>query len=86
HYFAPSRAALMMMSLVLSLYVATIFASLVPASAEDRRVKVYSGTSSITVPASRLAATQPSQQATSFNAAPARKIRVVQASPFRAMN
>ncbi|MCJ2127481.1 hypothetical protein [Methylobacterium sp. E-045] len=76
----------MKISLVLSLSVATVFSSLVPASAEDRRVTVYSGTSSITIPASSLAATQPSQQAASFNAAPARKIRVVLASPFRAMN
>ncbi|MCJ2127480.1 hypothetical protein [Methylobacterium sp. E-045] len=76
----------MKISLVLSLTVATVFSSLFPASAEDRQVTVYSGTSSITIPASTLAATQPSQQTASFNAASARKIRVVLASPFRATN
>ncbi|MCC0808699.1 hypothetical protein FPV16_21240 [Methylobacterium sp. W2] len=76
----------MKISLVLSLTVATVFASLVPASAEDRQVTVYSGTSSITIPASTLAATQSSQQVATSETTPARKIRVVLASPYRSMN
>jgi hypothetical protein len=76
----------MKISLALSLTVAAVFASFGSASAEDRQVTIYSGTSAITIPASALAATQLSQQAATSNAAPARKIRVVLASPFRAMN
>ncbi|KQO57330.1 hypothetical protein ASF24_17550 [Methylobacterium sp. Leaf86] len=76
----------MKISLVLSLTAAAVFASLIPASAEDRQVTVYSGTSSITIPASTLAATQSSQQAATSETTTARKIRVVLASPYRAAN
>lgn len=58
------------------------------AKADDRPVTIYTGAASITVPASVMApaAAQPQSQAASIENAPARKIRVVLASPYRATN
>lgn len=58
------------------------------AKADDRPVTIYTGAASITVPASVMApaAAQPQSQAASTESAPARKIRVVLASPYRTTN
>lgn len=58
-------------------------ASLAPASADDRQVTVYTGAGAISLPASALAVPQPARKAAT-DAAPARRIRVVLASPYRA--
>ncbi|MFC6791253.1 hypothetical protein ACFQE0_17490 [Methylobacterium komagatae] len=69
----------------LSLAALGLAVSLAPASAEDRSVTVYTGAGGITVPASALAAPQPARKAAT-DVAPARNVRVVLASPYRAMN
>lgn len=69
----------------LSLAALALTVTLAPASAEDRSVTVYTGAAGITVPASALATPQPARKA-STNVAPARNVRVVLASPYRAMN
>lgn len=69
----------------LSLAALGLAVSLAPASAEDRPVTVYTGAGGITVPASALAAPQPARKAPT-DVAPARNVRVVLASPYRAMN
>ncbi|MBE7204115.1 MAG: hypothetical protein INR70_40850 [Parafilimonas terrae] len=69
----------------LSLAALALTATLAPAFAEDRPVTVYTGAGGITVPAFALAAPQPARKA-STDVTPARNVRVVLASPYRAMN
>lgn len=69
----------------LSLAALGLAATLAPASADERQVTVYTGAGGITLPASALAAPQPARKAAA-DAAPARNVRVVLASPYRAMN
>lgn len=59
--------------------------SLAPASADDRQVTIYTGAGGISLPASALAVAQPVRKAAT-DTVPARKIRVVLASPYRAAN
>lgn len=69
----------------LPLATITLAFSLAPALADDRQVTVYTGAASISLPASALAAPQPTREAGADVAAD-RKIRVVLASRYRAMN
>ncbi|MBE7203721.1 MAG: hypothetical protein INR70_38825 [Parafilimonas terrae] len=59
--------------------------SLAPASADDRQVTVYTGAGGISLPAAALAVPQPPRKAAT-DAAPARKVRVALASPYRTTN
>jgi len=69
----------------LSLAAFAFAVSLAPASADDRQVTIYTGAGGISLPASALAAPQPARKAAT-DTVPARKIRVVLASPYRAAN